>query len=246
MKGHADGLCAIYLDESADRKKAKRVVVDTKVRRRVLLSLLTLFHLPPLLQIDHPAACNTFGPRKPARGDLARRADSLLAANVKLFCDELTLSALTYSSQTDDSRPNATTLHDSNLFKRIYSQHHQQHTRQSTSRSRSPCAAIAHVNEHGSHHTNCIVTESTTASSTFVRDVDSAGVFVNASTRFADCFRYGLGAEVVISTGRIHARGPVGLEGLVHVYFEKSGRGGSHRWGVWSGVREETVHASTD
>ncbi|MCE2931325.1 MAG: glutamate-5-semialdehyde dehydrogenase [Vampirovibrionales bacterium] len=84
-------------------------------------------------------------------------------------------------------------------------------------------AAIAHINQYSSHHTDGILAEESAVQARFLKAVDSASVFVNASTRFADGFRYGFGAEIGISTARTHARGPVGLEGLVTYKFELTG-----------------------
>ncbi|WP_286236759.1 glutamate-5-semialdehyde dehydrogenase [Neptuniibacter halophilus] len=85
--------------------------------------------------------------------------------------------------------------------------------------------AIRHINRYGSHHTDAIITENYTRSRAFLREVDSSSVMVNASTRFADGFEYGLGAEIGISTDKIHARGPVGLEGLTSEKYVVLGDG---------------------
>ena len=85
--------------------------------------------------------------------------------------------------------------------------------------------AIAHINQHSSQHTEAIVTENYTKARQFLREVDSSSVMVNASTRFADGFEYGLGAEIGISTDKLHARGPVGLEGLTSLKYIVLGNG---------------------
>jgi glutamate-5-semialdehyde dehydrogenase len=85
--------------------------------------------------------------------------------------------------------------------------------------------AIAHINRHGSHHTDAILTTNHPNAMRFLREVDSASVMVNASTRFADGFEYGLGAEIGISTDKLHARGPVGLEGLTSMKWVVLGQG---------------------
>ena len=85
--------------------------------------------------------------------------------------------------------------------------------------------AIDHIERYGSHHTDAIVTEDFTRARRFLAEVDSSSVMVNASTRFSDGFEYGLGAEIGISTDKLHARGPVGLEGLTSQKFVVLGDG---------------------
>lgn len=140
-------------------------------------------------------------------------ASSLLSHGVQLRCDPSSLSVLS-SAPSISSLPNFATHvreadpsvdYDTEFLDLILA------VRTVPSLSES----IAFTNAHSSHHTDTIVTETSANAEQFTKGVDSAGTFVNASTRFADGFRYGFGTEVGISTGRIHARGPVGLEGLV-------------------------------
>ena len=86
-------------------------------------------------------------------------------------------------------------------------------------------AAIAHINRYSSHHTEAILTRDHMHAQRFLREVDSSSVMVNTSTRFADGFEYGLGAEIGISTDKFHARGPVGIEGLTSLKYVVLGDG---------------------
>jgi glutamate-5-semialdehyde dehydrogenase len=143
-------------------------------------------------------------------------AEALFAAGVKLLLDEPSLSALKSSSVS---------FSDSQVGVAEDSHYSMEHLSLTASVKTIPSLgqAITWINDHSSHHTDSIVTENDENASAFCRGVDSAGTYVNASTRFADGFRYGFGTEVGISTGRIHARGPVGLEGLVtYKYMMKS------------------------
>ena len=105
--------------------------------------------------------------------------------------------------------------------------------------------AISFINRHGSHHTDAIMTTDMNRASVFVRMVDSADVFVNASTRFADGFRFGKGAEVGISTNKIHSRGPVGMEGLMIYKYVLVGNGQVVKDYVGPGCRPFT-HVPSD
>ena len=100
--------------------------------------------------------------------------------------------------------------------------------------------AIAHINRYGSRHTDAIVTEDNAAAKKFMEEVDAAGVFQNASTRFADGFRYGLGAEIGISNSKLHARGPVGLEGLTTYKYKLYGNG--HTVADYAGGAKQFKH----
>ncbi|KAL1979379.1 hypothetical protein VTN96DRAFT_6083 [Rasamsonia emersonii] len=222
--GHADGLCSAYIHSDADLETTVRVIVDSKT--------------------DYPAACNSLETllvhEDVLHTILPAVAEALHAKGVSLRCDAPSKAALEKHLPTSQAvllQDSTDSDYDTEFLDLILAVK----TVPSDSQSGSSLeTAIAHINEHSSKHTDIILTTSKEVAETFMSGVDSAGVYWNASTRFADGMRYGFGTEVGISTNKIHTRGPVGLEGLTiykylirgdgHIAADYSGRPGSRRW----------------
>ena len=217
--GHADGICHVYIDATADAQAAAALVVDSKT--------------------NYPAACNAaevlLVHAGAVEGLLPVVGGALLEAGVTLHADatcapplRATLAALVAGRGGGEGAQlgalGVVVDAEASDFDTEWLSLHM-----SVKCLGDVCAAAAWINEHGSHHTDCAVVGAgeagEAAAATFTRCVDSAGVYINASTRFADGFRYGFGAEVGISTNRLHARGPVGLEGLTTYKYTLRGEG---------------------
>jgi glutamate-5-semialdehyde dehydrogenase len=200
-----------------------------------------------MLQVDYPAACNAAETLLLHESTLTtlwpKIAHGLLAADVVLYCEDAPLRAL--SELSSSSPPNLAT----HLKRAEPDSFDTEHLSLALSVKAVPSldAAMAHVNAHGSHHTDCIVTEDAARAERWCAGVDSAGAFVNASTRFADGFRYGFGTEVGIATGRIHARGPVGLDGLcTYKYVLRSTSTGGHVVGEFGAGPDKKQYSHTN
>lgn len=193
VMGHADGICHIYADETADLQKVIDICVDSK--------------------IQYPSACNAVETilinENVLREVLPKLSEALIKAEVEVraceACREICPN-LVPAQKEDWSTEYGDKIVSIKAVKDLFD-------------------AVAHINIYGSGHTDCIISEDKKSIETFMNLVDSAGVFANVSTRFADGFRYGLGAEVGISTAKTHARGPVGLEGLVIYKYKMYGSG---------------------
>lgn len=196
--GHAEGICHLYIDRAADLAKVIPIVVDSKTQ--------------------YPAACNAIETllvhQDIAATVLPEVTQALIAKGVVLRGDASTQAnswcAAFAAVEPATEEDWATEYSDLVLSIRVVADLE---------------GAIAHINTYGSGHTEAIVTEDAQAAQRFMNDVDAAGVFQNCSTRFADGFRYGLGAEVGISTQQMPPRGPVGLEGLVTYKYRLQGDG---------------------
>lgn len=175
--GHADGICHIFVDKSADFDKAKKIIIDAKTQ--------------------YPSACNSVETVL-IHKDFPQK-DELIQA-VKNAEIEIILNPESWHKEYGEKKLSLKTVN-------------------------SVEEAIEHINEYSSGHTESIITENENNAKLFMRSVDSAGVYHNISTRFADGFRYGFGAEVGISTNKTHARGPVGLEGLTIYKYTIEGNG---------------------
>jgi glutamate-5-semialdehyde dehydrogenase len=193
--GHGEGICHIYVHATADLQKAERIVMDAKV--------------------DYPAACNAaetlLVDASVAADFVPRIAAQLIAAGVEVRgCERTRAVAKSGDVRVATQEDWATEYGDMILAVKVVD---------------GLDAAIAHIHEFGSAHTEAIITEDAAAAEKFLGEVDAAGVFHNASTRFADGYRYGLGAEVGISNGKLHARGPMGMEGLTTYKYKLRGSG---------------------
>lgn len=205
VMGHADGLCHAYIHDDADLTTAITVVLDSKV--------------------NYPAGCNALESLLIHDASVPKVLPSIVKAlrEAGVTC-KIHPDILRYCEQGDHG-----------IFEASDADFVTEHLSLTLSiRSTSSIStAIEWINQHGSHHTDTIITTSTVAGAAFQRGVDSASVFVNASTRFADGMRYGLGTEVGIATGKIHARGPVGLEGLMTYKWLLDGTGqGVAQYGI--------------
>lgn len=189
--GHADGICHIFIDETADKNMAEKICVDAKTQ--------------------YPSACNS--------------VETILIHKNYPFIKEL-ISTLIDNNITVKGDNNCTKI--SSDIEQATEQDWQTEygdTIVSVKITDTITDAINHINNYGSHHTDAIITQDKQSEEIFTNLVDSAGVYVNASTRFADGFRYGFGAEVGISTNKTHARGPVGLDGLTIYKYKLIGNG---------------------
>ncbi|OFV96545.1 MAG: glutamate-5-semialdehyde dehydrogenase [Acidobacteria bacterium RIFCSPLOWO2_12_FULL_54_10] len=208
--GHGEGICHVYVDRAADMEKAVRVTLDSKVQ--------------------NPSVCNAaetlLVDEKIAGEFLPKVAHELQEANVQIRGCAKSLAILGRSIAVPAQEQDWSTEYCDLIL--------------SVKVVRDAEEAIAHVNRFGSRHTDTIVTEDMGTAKKFLDEVDSAGVFVNASTRFSDGFRYGLGAEIGISNGKLHARGPVGLEGLTTYKYKLIGNG--HIVGEYSSGAKHFKH----
>jgi glutamate-5-semialdehyde dehydrogenase len=193
--GHGEGICHVYVDSSADIEKALDIAYDAKVQ--------------------YPAVCNaaeTLLVHEEIAGEfLPQVVARLKEAGVEIRADAKALSLLPGEDITRATEADWSTEYGDLIL--------------SIKIVPDLDDAIDHINRYGSRHTDAIVTEDDAAAAKFMNEVDSAGVFQNASTRFADGFRYGFGAEVGISNSKLHARGPMGLEGLTTYKYKLYGNG---------------------
>lgn len=192
VMGHADGICHVYADKTADIEKAVRIIVDSKTQ--------------------YVSACNATETLL-VHKEIAKK---LISELDKAFKEK----AVTIKGTQEVKEIIKCELADEKDFKTEHLDYII-----SIKVVENIDEAIEHINRYGSHHTDSIVTEDDEMASKFMQLVDSAGVYKNCSTRFADGFRYGFGAEVGISTGKLHARGPVGLDGLVTYKYKLFGDG---------------------